>query len=343
MKKRNNSYRSLMLVPPMVMMALIWSGNSHAFDTKSPLDDFFSARKLAVIEGDQETLVTRPEDIKEEDTKVEEQTPIEEVADAIVEETEGSFPKKTEEMDEGGLEIQEEDEEVVAEGEKENTDEVGQEKEDNKDLVACEKTEKKKSLAQEVKEQEKDIMQQYQDFFQAVMVPMMANYISTREFKAPPVQYGFTGIPAQNTNFGAGLGLNLLSLSDYYNAKSLGHGNMTVNNYNVTGDFYNGAYNGTTHSNQQNPYGMNKFNPMMSQQMFDSATTSPYNFNFGGMAVQDHSRFDQMNSQNVQTPILNSPVTTPITTGPAPAAQTLNHSLPHASNSSDTPLNMIKG
>lgn len=337
MKKRSKTYSTLMLVPPMVLMALIWSPSSNAIDIKSFLPETLTARTLAVIKGEQDTSVAQPEHIKFEDILDEDQPTIEEATQEVVENTEGALPKK----------VEEEKEVVVAEVKVETTedDEVGEvsaqeesvdkskEEEEEIDQVACNVEKKKKTLTQEVESQEQDIMAQFNDFFQAVMVPMMANYISSQSFKAPPVQTGFTGIPAQNTNFGAGLGLNLMSLSDYFNARSMGFGASTINNYNVTGDFYNGAYNNTMGStpmglNSNGMNGMNQFNAGMSQTMFNSATASPHTFNFG-MAVQDHSRFDQMRPQNTQAsvaPLVQSAPVAPIVNGPAPAATTTNQS-----------------
>lgn len=314
MKKRSKTYSTLMLVPPMVLMALIWSPSSHAIDIKSFLPETFTARTLAVIEGEQATSAAQPEDVELEGILNEDQQSIEEAAQEVVERTEGALPKKQDDVSAEEQLITKikietsEDKEV---GEVAELEELAEEI----DQVTC--NVKKKTLTQEVESQEQDIMAQFNDFFQAVMVPMMANYISNQSFRAPPVQTGFTGIPAQNTNFGSGLGLNLMSLSDYFNARSMGFGASTINNYNVTGDFYNGAYNNTMGStpmglSSNGMNGINQFNAGMSQTMFNTATASPHTFNFG-MAVQDHSRFDQMNTQNSQAPVV---------TGPAPAAAT---------------------
>ena len=351
MKKRSKLCSNLMLIPPMVLLALVWSPGSSAFDITSHLPDFLTKRTLAVDTENQSKEITKPEDIVVEDTVEEVQKSIEEAASEVVEQTEGSLPldiKEKHELEKQiALEFKTEEEKEIPAEEKEEialatktkekeehvskisikSEHIKKKKKNKKkkDQITCEKEEKKKTLTEEVAEQERDIMAQYQDFFKAVMVPMMANYISSQSFKAPQLQMGFAGIPAQNTNYGAGLGLNLLSLSDYYNSRSLGFGgNTTINNYNVTGDYYNGAYNNSIPQNQ--------FNPMMSEQTFSSATASPYGFNFGNMAIQDHSRFDQMNAQNVQIPsapaVESAPVITPMVTGPAPAATLRNANVP---------------
>lgn len=300
MKKRDN----IMFIPPMILLAMIWSPISYAVE--APAEDQtpkIFQRSLAVDEDNQETYVTKPEDI---DTKViveEDQKTIEEVTEEVV-----SDSMKVEEVKDKKEEKVEE-EVVAVENEKDAEEVAITETTIDKDQVTCKEHEEKKTIVQEVKSQERDIMKEFNDFLQAVMVPMMANYISGQSFQAPPVQTGFTGIPAGNTNHTNGLGLNLLSLSDYYNARSMGSAGSTgttINNYNVTGDFYNGAYNPMA-GNQLGIETKQQFNPLMSQTMFNSATASPFGFNFGGLAVKDHSRFEQLNAQNIQAPIAFTP------------------------------------
>lgn len=314
MKKRNNLFSTLMLVPPMVLLAVVWSPVSIADDMDSDARTATFSRGLAVLEGDQDESVTKAEDIPEDLSIEAKQKTIEEAGDEVVKNIEGALPAEGVDTEtllteaeasqaEVVLETTEEEEpteEVAAEESKIENIKKAKKKEEVKDAVACKNKEEEETLTEEVAQQEKDIMQEMKDFFQAVMVPMLANYVSQQSFRAPPVQTGFAGIPAKNMNFGAGIGLNLLSLSDYYNARSMGFGNTTINNYNVGGNFYNGpSSNGSMGTGQFTP----QYNPMMSNQMFNAATSSPHSFNFGGLAVKDHSRFDQMNAQNTQARI----------------------------------------
>lgn len=252
----------------LILLTFIWSFPSNAIDIKSHLSgvpDIFSGRSLAIIEGDREELVTKPEEISEE-TINEDQISINEAADKVLEQTLG------------GVAVAETKVQVE---EKENT-------------IVCEQENEAISLTEEVETQHLAIMKQMMSYMETLTttLPKLMNLLMAQNFKAPQVNTGYTGIAAQNTNHAAGIGLNLLSLSDFYNTRSLDQGGTVINNYNVSGDFYHGAYNGGGAINAPK-----MFSPMMEP----ITPPAPFGFDFNAGAVRNHSRFDQMNDQNMMS------------------------------------------
>lgn len=316
--KSRKSTSFLMFVPPMLLLTIMWSSTASAVDIKSflnPVPGIFSSRNLAVIEGDKEEFVTRPEDISNEDLD-EEQVSIAEASDEVLEKTPGGLPAAEKEEI---TEVAEVEKEVVAEVK----DIAKVEKEEKKkDTVVCETSDEAESLTETITNQEQFIMQELIAFFQTVTIPKLMQFINAQSFRAPELYTGYSGIPARTDNFSGGLGLNLHSMSDIYNMGSMSRtqGGTVINNYNVSGDFYNGAYNGGGAIAQETmaPSAPQMFNPGMNQSMMNNATAAPYGFDFNAGSVANHSRFDQMNGQNMMTAM---PVATPaLIPGPAPAA-----------------------
>ena len=296
MKKRSK-LRSVMFIPPMLVLSIMWSTNSNAMNPliMPQLIDANVFRTLAVVEDDKEEYVTRPEEIEKEAEDLIDQKSIDEAALEVVVQTEGALPKEVSSA-EVGVEISEE-------GQVDEIDET--ETEEKQDEVACVQKVETEDISEEMEKLRVAMISEFTEFFKTAFLPMYLNYFTAKSFKAPEVYQGLAGIPAQNQNFGAGLGLNLLSLSDYFNTRSIGMTTpFTQNVYNITNEYQTGFNSGSANP-MSVPFSNTNFNDSMSPQMMNHATASSYSYNFNSLSVQNHSRFDQMNAQNKVVPISN--------------------------------------
>ena len=112
------------------------------------------------------------------------------------------------------------------------------------------------------------------------------------------------------------MGLNLLSLTDLYNASSMG--GVTINNYSTNGgNMYAGDFTNTntmtspTQRQVANNGAQFDFDPAARQRVRQTIASMPHNFNFGNGAVLNSDRFNQLNAHNAK------PATPTVTDGRA--------------------------
>lgn len=284
----------LRLSPLLVLLAL---GTGNSYGVIPLLPSHFANTEIfripAVVDDEKDEYVTKADNIIEENSIDIEQKSIDEASDEVMVLIEGGMPK---------VALSAEDEEKEEEGEKE-VSKVDSADNPSEDKVVCETEDTKESTpATEIEKISIQVMNQFSEFMKTAFIPMYMNYLATKSFKAPEVYTGFAGVPASNQNFGSGLGLNLLSLSDYFNTRSLGIASpFTQNVYNISGDFHMGSAMSPMQapSTNFNMASINNNSFVTPEPGFiQTANTFP-SFNFNSASIHNQSRFDQMNAQNI--------------------------------------------
>lgn len=166
----------------------------------------------------------------------------------------------------------------------------------------CEREDQFAELTAKIEELQNNDVNKIQETMMAMMMPMYMNLLGSQ---GPRVQSGFDNNFAQNffkqNNRGQEYGLNMLSLSDLFNARSTG--GMNYNVYNIGGDYVGGNFSsnpisGGISNAQQYRYNENPITQYGLQTAGLQDSMRPFSFNFGNNATLDSNRFEQLNSQS---------------------------------------------
>jgi hypothetical protein len=166
----------------------------------------------------------------------------------------------------------------------------------------CEREDQFADLTAKIEELQNNNVNKVYETMIAMLMPNLMNRIGS---EGPRVQSGFDNNFAQNffkqNNRGQEYGLNMLSLSDLFNARSTG--GMNYNVYNIGGDYVGGnlssnPISGGISNAQQYRYNENPITQYGLQTAGLQDPMRPFSFNFGNNATLDSNRFEQLNNQS---------------------------------------------
>lgn len=177
-----------------------------------------------------------------------------------------------------------------------------EEAQENLNKAYCEREDQFAALTAKVEELQNNNVNKIQETMMAMMMPMYMNMIANQ---GPRVNNGFDGDFAQKffgqRNRGQDYGLQMLSLADLFNGRSMGGVNYNV--YNIGGDYVGGNFqsnpvSGGVTNAQQFRYNQNPALQFGQQLTGAQDPMRPFSFRFDNGGTLDSSRFDQLNNQS---------------------------------------------